>query len=546
MVMAGCSSKESSSASTSAVGGTLIIAAPGDAETLFPPYVSEEVGRAVQDAVFDRLAEIGPKMGTIGDKGFTPRLAQKWMWAPDSLSIAFSLNPRARWHDGKPVRAADVRYSFRLFTDPKVGSPTAPDLANIDSVSVHDSLTPVVWFKKHTPDQFYEIAYNLVVLPEHVYGSIPLDQLRTAEATRKPIGSGRFRFVRWDAGTRIELVADTANYRGRAKLDRVIFLPMADPQAGVTQVLAGQADFMRSFPADQAATLDSSATARPIVEASSAYAFMGMNLYAPKSTTVPHPIFSDIRVRRAISMAVDRAGDLRNVFGSNGRLGHGPFPMTVSFADSNTKILPYDTTAARALLDSAGWRAGSDGIRVKNGRRMRFSLLYPVSSVPRKRYAVLIQDQLRRVGVQVDLDQVDAKTDNDRVFAHDFDATLHGWSTDPGVDGLRQNWGTAGIGPTGQNLLQYSNRRADALMDSATAAFDPVKATSYAARAEQIIIDDAPAVWLYDFTSIDAVNRRVTPAAFRPDGWWVNLPDWSIPPDKRIARDRIGLTIAKH
>ena len=539
VLLAGCSAKESSS--PSANGGTLIVSAPADATSLFPPYVSEEVGRVVQDNVFDPLAEIGPEMNAIGDKGFTPRLAQKWTWAPDSLSIAFLIDPRARWHDGKPVTASDVRYSFKLFTDPKVGSPTAATLANIDSVSVRDSLTAIVWFKKHTPEEFYDVAYNLIILPEHVYGSIPLDQLRTAEATRRPIGSGRFRFVRWDAGTRIELVADTANYRGRAKLDRVILLPAADPQTAMTQVLSGQADFMRNFLVDQTAKLDSSAVARPAVETLNAYAFMGMNLYARKSSTVPHPIFSDIRVRRAISMAIDRVGDLQNVFAGKGRLGHGPFPMTVWFADSNTKILPYDTTAAKALLDSAGWRVGPNGIRAKNGRPLRFSLIYPVSSAPRKRYGVLIQDQLRRVGAQVDLDELDAKTANERVFEHDFDAVLHGWNADPSPSGLEQNWGIAGIGPTGQNLLQFSNRHADALMDSASAEFDPAKAKAYAARAEQIIIDYAPAVWLYDFTSVDAVNRRITTAPFREDGWWVNLADWSIPPGKRIARDRIGL-----
>src|ERR1043166_2330285 len=174
-LLTACSSKESPR-STGAVGGTMIYAAPSDAADVFPPYVGDLVGRIVQDLVYERLAEIGPELQTVGDKGFSPLLAKSWTWAPDSLSIAFSLDPRARFHDGRPVTANDVRYSFKVFTDPKVGSPSAPLLTNLDSVSVRDSLTAVVWFKKRTPEQFYDVAYQLLIMPEHVYGGIPMDK----------------------------------------------------------------------------------------------------------------------------------------------------------------------------------------------------------------------------------------------------------------------------------------------------------------------------------------------------------------------------------
>src|SRR5438105_5068545 len=91
----------------------------------------------------------------------------------------------------------------------------------VDSVSVRDSLTAVVWFKKRTPSEFFDFVYQIAIMPEHVYGRIPRDELTKSDVLRKPVGSGRFRLVRWDAGQRIELIADTANYRGRPPLDRV-------------------------------------------------------------------------------------------------------------------------------------------------------------------------------------------------------------------------------------------------------------------------------------------------------------------------------------
>lgn len=542
-VLTACSSKEGSQSSGGA-GGTMIFASPSDASDIFPPFVSETVGRMVQDQVFDRLAEISSDLQTVGDKGFAPRLAQKWTWAPDSLSIAFSIDPRARWHDGKPVTAADVRYSFKVFTDPKVGSPTAATMTNLDSVSVRDSLTAVVWFKKHTPEQFYDVAYQLIIMPEHVYGSIPAEQLHTSDATRKLIGSGRFRLVKWDAGSRIELIADTANFRGRAKLDRVILIK-ADPATAAAQVLSGQADFMESFPVDQLAKLDSNAFARALPVQQMGYSFMVMNVFAPKSKTVPHPIFSDARVRRALSMAVDRVGMLHNYFGDKGHLGYGPFPMALPAADSTLHLPPYDTTAAKAMLDSSGWKVGPDGMRSKDGKPLRFSLISPTSSVPRRRYGVLLQEAFRRIGAQVDFDVVDPQAYLPRMYAGDFDALMGSYSTDPSISGGKQNWGSAGIGENGQNYFRYSNKKVDALLDSTTSSFDPVKIKAYSSRAFQTIIDDAPAIWLYDLTVVQAVNRRIDVAPLRADEWWANLADWSVPADKRIDRDRIGLAQPK-
>jgi peptide/nickel transport system substrate-binding protein len=535
---AACSSAERSTAGTSPTGGTLIIAPSGDAIELFPVFVLDATGRQVADQIYDHLADIKQDMQTIGDKGFTPRLATKWEWAPDSLSIAFSLDPRAKWHDGKPVTARDVKFSVWAYTDSVVGSPVRPLVANIDSVSIRDSLTPVVWFKKHTPEQFYDVAYQIVVVPEHIFGAVPAKELHTTPLGRTPIGTGRFRFVKWDPGVRIELVADTANYHGRAKLDRLVFA-IANPMTAATQVLSGQADFMEAVPPDRVPEFDKSTVARPILAPTAQYMFLAMNQF-DRGSNRPHPILSDRRVRRALSMAVDRVGMLKNVFDTTGRIGHGPFPMTVPYADSAIRLPAYDTTAAAALLDSAGWRVGSDGIRVKAGRPLRFNMLVTTTSVPRQRYAELLQEQFRRIGAKADVEKLDFQAFGDRGTKGNFDTILWGFAPDPSPAATRQNWGTAGIG-TGLNMLRYSNRKVDALIDSATATFDASEMRKYSSRALQLIADDAPAIFLYDVNAVFGGHRRIVFAPMRLDAWWANLADWSIPPDKRIDRDKIGL-----
>jgi peptide/nickel transport system substrate-binding protein len=183
-------------------------------------------------------------------------------------------------------------------------------------------------------------------------------------------------------------------------------------------------------------------------------------------------------------------------------------------------------------------------MRSKNGQPLRFSILSLNSSQNRQRYAVLLQDQFRKVGAQVQIDESDYGTYVERSIKGDFDTALLSLAPDPNAGAAKQSWATASVG-SDQNILSYSNPKVDALLDSVTGVFDAAKMKAYASRAFQTIIDDQPAVFLYDQSLVDAINRRIVTPPLRKDGWWMNLADWTIPPDKRIARDKIGLRPAK-
>jgi len=203
-------------------GGTVVVSVPADVETLFPPFALANQSKLAIDLLFDRLSEIGDSLNTIGDAGFRPQLADRWTWASDSLSIAFHLNPQARWHDGVPVRASDVRFTYEMYRDSVVGADVRSQLSTIDSVTVRDSLTAVFWFSRRDPEQFFNATYQMYICPAHLLDRIPPANLRSADFGRHPVGSGRFRFMSWTPGASVDFVSDTANYRGRAQLDRVI------------------------------------------------------------------------------------------------------------------------------------------------------------------------------------------------------------------------------------------------------------------------------------------------------------------------------------
>src|SRR4029077_353439 len=202
------------------IGGTVVVSATGDPGSLFPPFVVTPEGKQITEQIYDYLADVGADLNTADEKAYRLCLAARWRWMRDSLELAFHINPRAKWHDGRGVTARDVQFTFALNKNPALGGRLSTELANIDSVTVSDSLTAMFWFHARSPTQFLDAAAQMLILPAHQLERIPVDSLR--ERAPSPIGTGRFRLRRWDKAA-VEIVADTSNYRGRAKLDRVIW-----------------------------------------------------------------------------------------------------------------------------------------------------------------------------------------------------------------------------------------------------------------------------------------------------------------------------------
>jgi peptide/nickel transport system substrate-binding protein len=527
-------------------GGTVIISTPGDATTLVPELSQSVTDREVSDLLYDHLAEIGANLNTLGDAGFRPQLADRWTWSADSLDIAFHVNPGARWHDGVPVRASDVAYSIRLAQDPSVGAASPSFMRNFAGVTVQDSQTAVVRFKQHTPEQFYDLVYQIAIVPQHILGSVSPQALKTADVARAGIGSGRFRLARWTAGQTLELVADTTNYRGRPGLDRVLLSIASDGQAAAARFMAGDADLLEHVPPPLAEKLAHDSAHRVVSAPDLGYGYLAFNLHSPTAPTQPHPIFQDIAVRRALTMAVNRPAMLANVFGATGRMAHGPFSSRMPIADTTIAQIPFDTVAARALLDSAGWPVGPDGIRMKHGQRLAFNLLIPTSSALRRQYAVLLQAAFARVGAAVNIDQMDFPSMITKERARAYDAEIAMRVPEPSLSSTPQGWTMTGSPDRDRyNLTGYANPVVAAALDSATATFNPVAAKRYARTAFATIIADAPGIWLFESVSLLGVQSRIVTAPMRADGWWSSLATWSIPAAAQTARDHIGLRTAR-
>jgi len=525
-------------ASDAATGGTLVVVAPAEPRSLLPAIDEASQAAPILASLYERLADIGPTLETAGDAGFTPRLASSWQWATDSLSLAFTLDSTARWHDGHRVSAHDVRFTFRVYTSDSIATDQGSLVSNIDSVAVVDSSTAVFWFKRRSPQQFYDATFHMYIMPAHRLDSIPLSRLAESPLAREPIGTGRFRFARWDPQQRIEIVADTTHPKGRPFLDRVIFSIAPDFGAATIKLFAGDADLLENIKAENLAQLARTPSLRLVDNPAMQYRFLGFNLRDPSNPTQPHPIFSDVAVRRALSMAVDRERIVRNAYDSLGLVALGPAPRALIPDTTAFTGLPFDLARARTLLDSAGWvDRDNDGVRERNGVKLAFDMVAPNSSPAAQRLTVLLQAQFKAVGANATPQLLEINSLSERVDEQRFDTYTGGWLSSPGLVGMRQTWTSTGDG----NAVRYQNATFDAAVDSALTTFDRAASRRHWAQAFQQILDDAPAIWLVEPRVFMAMHRRFIVPTLRPEGWYANLADWRVDPAQRIDRDRIGL-----
>ena len=544
LVTTACERAPSSTpADTSAVGGSLVAAVHTDIGQVIPPAIQHIEQKLVADQIFEPLAWLGDQSRTDGD--FRPALADSWDWERDSMAIAFRLNPRARFHDGVPVRASDVRFTYALYTDPAVGAQDGPALARIDSVTVRDSLTPVFWFSKRYPDQLLDAATRMLIVPEHLLAKEPRASLRTSAFGRNPVGSGRFRFSRWGPAG-IEIVADTAHYRGRAKLDRVIFTPTGDENTLVPRMSNGEIDAAEVQNSDQLRALAAHPDLRARILPAFDYTYLQFNLKDPKVRSKPNALFADAALRRALTMAVDRPRLIRSQFDTLGAVALGPMTHGQALADTTVAQIPYDSAGAARLLDSLGWkRPAGKGVRERNGKPLRFSVIVPTVSVGRMKMIVRIQEAYRALGVQLDIDAIDPGAFVARINKRDFDAAFNGAHADVSIAGMQPNWTvSAARAASGQNFGNYENAVFDSHLDTALASPDLATARTHAAKAFATIVADAPAIWMYETRSAPVIHKRFRTAHVIPSAWWLGMADWTIPPAERLPRDRVGLKVA--
>jgi len=518
--------------------GSAVIIMGQEPATPIPTMLNGSANIAVSDLIFLRLARPGVGLSTTDERAFEPQLARSWS-RRDSLTVVFELDPRARWHDGVAVTAADVVFSFARMRDSTVDAQRALLLRHLASVTAEGERRVVIRFRRAYPEQFYDASYHVQLLPAHLVDTIPPGQrFASSDFVKRPVGNGPYRWLRREPGRQLELAANPDFFLGAPKLDRLVFLTVRDPEAQINLLLDGSADIFEAVPpVSGPVRLAANPAVKLLNVPSLSVLYLLFNQRAPGDRSRAHPILGDVEVRRAIGLALDRLNLARSTYGRFALPADAP----VAQAHWTRSIVPrsagYNPASARALLAGRGWiDRNGDGILEKDGVPLALRLSIPATSATRAIMAPQVQEQLRRIGIRVDIDRLDFPVFIERRTKGEFDLDLSVANMDPSPSGIVQSWSCAGRG--GSNVGWFCDPGLDSLLGRSINS--PAKGGHAWQAAYTRLQGDVPAVFLASPAISIAVHARFRNVSVRPESPYGDLWRWSVDPGRRIARDGTG------
>ncbi|MBI3455923.1 MAG: ABC transporter substrate-binding protein [Candidatus Rokubacteria bacterium] len=434
---------------------------------------------ATAAVVFYNLQEALVKVDRHGE--LVPWLAERWHTA-DNLNYTFFLKKGVRFHNGRPFTAEDVKYVLDRDRNPETKHPHVGDYADISAIHVRDEHTVTVSLRQPNAMFLYNVARQ---------GSVMYPREGVEQMKSNPIGTGPFVLARWERGDRIVLKRN-ANYhvKGLPKLDQVTFRFIPDPNAALAALQAGDIDVLAfGLGPESVEVVRRSPNLQVILGDTTNDVILALN-----NSRKP---YSDVRVRRAITHAIDKEEILKGaMFGFGRILGTNVDPLNPYFVDMS-KAVPYSPENARQLLAEAGYPNGLDAI-------LKVPPQYPYTV----RTGEVIVGQLAKVGVRVRLEQIEWGQWLDRVYKNaDYDMTIIGHA---------EGWDAKNYANP-KYYFRYDSPRFQEVYRRSETTLDDAKRRAVYHELQKIMVEEAPVVWLYVYPRLVAAKKGV-------EGIWKDLP----------------------
>ena len=430
-----------------------------------------------------------------------PYLAESWETSADGKSITLHLRKNATFHDGKPITSADVAFSVDTV---KKNHPFKTMFSPVTSVDTPDAYTAVINFSNPHPAALLAMSSALLpILPKHIYGDG--QDVKKHPANSKPVGSGPFMIEEFKPGQFV-ILKKNPNYfiKDRPYLNRIIIKNYKDVTSMVLAADKGEIDMLPFLTGTRnIARLKKN---KNLTVTSRGYEAVGPINWLAFNTT--HKILKDVRVRKAIAYAIDRNFIVNALHSGFSKPATGPIVLGSPFAAPDVEKYDVDLDKAKALLDEAGYKAGADG--------KRFSLtldFIPAFAEMQKTVAEYIKPQLKKVGIDVVLrSSADFPSWAKRVGGHDFEMSMDivfNWG-DP-VIGVHRTYICSNIrkGVIWSNTQSYCNKNVDALFAKAAMETDLKKRIALYQKAQKIIVDEVPQVFLNELPYHTVYSNKV-------------------------------------
>ena len=476
----------------------ITIAVRSGPTTFDPLQAADEISQRLGQLIFDPLMQWG------ADLQVHPALAER-LDNPDPLTYIAHLRRGVTFHDGRPFTSRDVVYTFSPFLDPNFVSPIKGAYRQLASVTALDDYT--VRFTLKEPFAAFPIQLPLPPIVPDGAG----DAMRT-----RPIGTGAYRFVRYATDDQVVLSAFDHYWGGPPKNRGIVVKVVPDDTMRGLELRKGSTDLViNDLPPDIVYQFEKSGRFAVNRSPGLDFSYLGFNMR--------DPVVGDVRVRHAIAYAIDRDAIIRDLRRGLARPAAGLIPDLGWAYEPDVRRFTYDPDQAKRLLDEAGYRdPDGDGPLP----RLRLSMKTSTNEETRLQSAV-IQENLRRVGVDLDLRSYEFATFYTDVVRGNFQIFTLTWTggalVDP--DMLRRVFHSQEVPPSGFNRGRYSNPDVDRLIDRATTAIDDNERGHFYREAQKLIAEDAPYIPLWHRTNVIVAQRSVDGLHVTPMGDFTWLKD---------------------
>ncbi len=441
-----------------------------------------------------------------------PYLAERWSWSRDRRVLDLTLRRDVFWHDGARTTSADVVFTLEAARDPATGYPRAADLACLTDARAEGAFGVRLTFCRRQAD-VPDVLTELAPVPAHLLAGLRRSEIRRAAFNRRPVGNGPYRFVSYTPSQRWVFRADPAfpaGLGGPPAIRNLVIVVVDEPATKLAGLVDGELDVAGIGPMHASLVRSDSALALVSYPTLVTYGLVWNTTRAP---------FDDPRLRRALTLALDRGQMVAAYLYGFGEPADGPVPPSHPLAVPVAHV-PFDRAWSRALLDSLGWRVGPGGLRLRGGRALAFTILTVGASD--NSLEQMVQADLRAVGADARIRQLElgAFLAAAQGRTRDYDALVTGISGDLGLGYLRSLFDSRlRAGP--MQYAQYRNPAVDAALDAGDLA-----------AVQRIVARDLPISFLYHGRGVQGMSRRLRGVRMDLRGELATLQHWHVAPEE--------------
>jgi len=513
-------------------GGTFTVGTFTDIVKVSPLFYDDTSSGDIVYLTMAQLYDVSPK----GDIEVTERsiAAELPKVSADGLVWTIKLKSTPKWSDGSPLTAEDVAFTFSTIANKDAASPNYPYFASVKEAKALDPTTVQITLKE--VDARFELnTMTINPVPAKVYKGIKpeeMDKQAFGTDPKQTLYSGPYIWTEWVEKQYIKVVRNPNYWGKKPNIETIIVKVYADQTTEIQALMKGEIDYVSAIPVAQLDAVKGDKKINIVEGPGVSYDYVGYN-FKPENWPGGFVPFAGAKTRQAIAYAVNRKGMIDAVLRGHGVQLNGPF-LPGSWTDTPGAAFnyPYDSAKAKALLAEDGWKPGSDGILVKDGRKFEFELLTNSGNNRRESYAAIIQQNLAEVGIKVNIKPVEFATLIDQYMdVGKYQALLLGWQLglEPDAESI---FSSEYFVPAGQNYGYYKNTKTDKLWKDGYANTDKKKRQQIYAEICKEFNNDPPYMFIAQQNGIMGHNVRVHyakengPIPALPYGYFFHIFDW--------------------